>query len=58
MKERKIFAGGEFLITDTEPDDVFIPEEMTKEHKMIFDAATDFAKKEILQNVEKICISV
>lgn len=54
MKERKIFAGGEFLITDTEPDDVFIPEEMTKEHKMIFDAATDFAKKEILQNVEKI----
>jgi len=54
MKERKIFAGGEFLITDTEPDDVFIPEEMTKEHKMIFDAATDFAKKEILQNAEKI----
>lgn len=54
MKKRKIFAGGEFLITDTEPDDVFILEEMTKEHKMIFDAATDFAKKEILQNVEKI----
>ncbi len=54
MKARKIFTGGEFLITDAEPDDVFIPEEMTKEHKMIFDAAMDFTKKEILQNVEKI----
>ena len=54
MTERKIFAGGEFLITDTLPEDVFTPEYFTKEHKMIFSAASDFVKKEIQVNVERI----
>ena len=30
MAERKIFAGGEFLFTDAEAEDVFILEEMDK----------------------------
>ncbi|MBC8430673.1 MAG: acyl-CoA dehydrogenase family protein [Desulfobacterales bacterium] len=54
MAERKIFAGGEFLITDAGAEDVFILEEMTREHKMIYAAAFDFVKKEIRPNMEKI----
>ena len=54
MAERKIFAGGEFLITDTSTNDVFTPEDFTREHKMIFKAAADFVKKEIQPNVEHI----
>ena len=37
MADRKIFAGGEFLITDAMPDDVFTPEDFTDEHKMIYE---------------------
>ncbi len=54
MAERKIFAGGEFLITDVKAEDVFAPEEFTKEHQMIYDAAMDFVKKEIAPNSEKV----
>ncbi|MBU0987973.1 MAG: acyl-CoA dehydrogenase family protein [Proteobacteria bacterium] len=54
MTGRKIFAGAEFLITDTGAKDVFIPEDMTREHKMIYAAAVDFVKKEILPNFRLI----
>lgn len=54
MAERKMFAGGEFLVTDAVAEDVFIPEEMTREHKMIYAAALDFVNKEIRPNMERI----
>lgn len=54
MAERKMFAGGEFLVTDAAAEDVFIPEEMTREHKMIYAAALDFVNKEIRPNMERI----
>ncbi len=54
MAARKLFAGGEFLITTPQLEDAFIPEEMTQEHKMIYSAATDFVKKEIQSNIEQI----
>ena len=47
MAEKKIFAGGEFLITDATPEDVFTPEDFTDEHRMIMDMAKDFLEKEI-----------
>jgi alkylation response protein AidB-like acyl-CoA dehydrogenase len=54
MAARKIFAGGEFLVTDAGVKDIFILEEMTREHKMIYAAAFDFVKKEIRPNMERI----
>lgn len=54
MKKRKLFLGGEFLITDTLPVDVFSVEELTREHQMIYRAAMDFVKKEIRPNVDQI----
>ncbi len=54
MKKRKIFSGGEFLIADTQPDDIFSIEEISKEHQMIYRAAMDFVKKEIQSNIDQI----
>ena len=54
MAERKIFLGGEFLISDVLPRDVFTPEDISREHKMVYESAVDFVKKEIIPNVERI----
>ena len=45
MAEEKVFTGGDFLITDAAPEDIFTPEDFTDEHKMIFETATDFVAK-------------
>ena len=47
MAEEKIFVGGEFLITEATPEEVFTPEDFTDEHRMIMDMAKDFVEKEI-----------
>lgn len=54
MADRKIFAGGEFLITDATPDDMFTPEDFTDEHKMIYETAKDFVVKEIQPVIDKL----
>ena len=54
MSQRKIFSGGEFLVSEILPKDVFTPEDLTREHKMIYETAVDFVKKEILPNIEHI----
>jgi alkylation response protein AidB-like acyl-CoA dehydrogenase len=54
MADRKVFTGGEFLITDVAPGDVFTPEDFTDEHKMIYETAKDFVAKEVEPIVEKL----
>jgi len=54
MAEKKIFVGGEFLITEVTPDQVFTPEDYTEEHRMIYETAKDFVAKEIDPIREKI----
>ncbi len=47
-------AGGSFLIEDRKPDEVFTPEDFTDEHKQIAQTTEEFARNEILPNVDKI----
>lgn len=54
MGDKKVFAGGEFLITDAAPEEVFTPEDFTDEHKMILDTAKGFVEKEIQPLGEKL----
>ena len=54
MGERKIFVGGEFLITDVAPEDVFTPEDFTEEHKMILETTRDFVAKEVQPNIDRL----
>ena len=46
--------GGEFLIRETNPQEIFIPEEFTEEQKMMASATQDFIEKEILPIIDRI----
>ncbi|MBU0515184.1 MAG: acyl-CoA dehydrogenase family protein [Proteobacteria bacterium] len=46
--------GGGFLLAELAPEDVFTPEDMTEEHKMILETTHDFIQGEILPNTDKI----
>lgn len=46
--------GGEFLIKETDPQSVFIPEEWNEEQKMIAQMCEDFLQAEIYPNLDRI----
>ncbi|MDX5338202.1 MAG: acyl-CoA dehydrogenase family protein [Cyclobacteriaceae bacterium] len=46
--------GGEYLIRETDAQDVFIPEEFTEEQKMMAQACQDFIDTEITPKIEEI----
>ncbi len=54
VKEKKAIKGGEFLIRETEPNEVFIPEEWSEEHKMIAEMCINFLKAEIYPNLDRM----
>ncbi|MFN0173738.1 MAG: acyl-CoA dehydrogenase family protein [Saprospiraceae bacterium] len=49
-----ILKGGEFLIRDSRPEDIFIPEELNEEQLMVKQMAIDFLNNEIAPNRAKI----
>lgn len=46
--------GGEFLIRDAQAADIFIPEEMDEEQRMVRDMVSDFVNTQVLPNMDKI----
>lgn len=52
--ENKAIKGGEFLIKETDPKNVFIPEEFDEEQKMIAQTCQDFIDQEINPNLDRI----
>lgn len=52
-KERAI-KGGEFIIRDTKPENIFIPEEWNEEQKMIASMCDDFIEKEVVPHLDRI----
>lgn len=50
----KTLRGGEFLVKDTRPESIFIPEEFNEEQLMIRDMVRDFVENHIFPNSEKI----
>ncbi|UXX79157.1 acyl-CoA dehydrogenase family protein [Reichenbachiella carrageenanivorans] len=52
--EKRSIRGGEFLIRESQAQDIFIREEFTEEQKMMAEATQDFIEKEINPNIEKI----
>jgi alkylation response protein AidB-like acyl-CoA dehydrogenase len=54
IKDTDLLKGGEFLIKETDPKSVFIPEELNEEQRMMAEVARDFVEKEILPKVEAI----
>lgn len=54
MEKIKTVKGGQFLVKETNPQDIFIPEEISEEQKMIMDTCRDFQEKEILPLLDEI----
>ncbi|MDC1202436.1 acyl-CoA dehydrogenase family protein, partial [Salibacteraceae bacterium] len=46
--------GGEFLIRQTRPEEIFTPEEWGEEERMIAQTCRDFLAQEVLPLVDKI----
>ncbi|MCP4312024.1 MAG: acyl-CoA dehydrogenase [Bacteroidetes bacterium] len=54
MEEKRLITGGEFLVKETNLDDVFIPEEFDEEQRMIGETCTDFLETEIFPAADRI----
>ncbi|MEQ8910632.1 MAG: acyl-CoA dehydrogenase family protein [Vicingaceae bacterium] len=52
--KNKIIKGGEYLIKETEANDIFIPEEFDEEQGMIAQSSQDFLDQEVYPNIERI----
>jgi alkylation response protein AidB-like acyl-CoA dehydrogenase len=46
--------GGEWLLSPSEPSDVFTPERLTEEHRLIAQTVRDFVGKEVLPVLERL----
>ena len=53
-KKTEALKGGEFLIKDSDPQSIFIPEDITEEQKLMADAAREFVEKEIWPKLDAI----
>jgi alkylation response protein AidB-like acyl-CoA dehydrogenase len=52
--EKKALQGGEWLIRETDCQDVFTPEEWTEEQQMIAQTCRDFIAQEVTPNLDRI----
>jgi alkylation response protein AidB-like acyl-CoA dehydrogenase len=49
-----ILRGGEFLIKETNPQDVFTPEDFTEEQRMMAQTCLDFVQEEVLPLLDRL----
>lgn len=54
MAKEKLFKGGEFLITDALPEEVFTSEDYSKDQRLVAQSAEEFGTKELLANREHL----
>jgi alkylation response protein AidB-like acyl-CoA dehydrogenase len=54
MNQNIPIKGGEFLVKEIEPEQIFIPEEFNEEQKMIGQSCQDFLEAEVLPNLDRI----
>jgi len=54
IDQKTAIKGGEFLIRDTEAQEIFIPEEWTEEQKMISQTCKDFLATEVYPKLDEL----
>lgn len=54
LVKKSNLKGGEFIIKDAKPEDIFIPEEFNEEQLMIRDTVRDFVETELLPNAKRL----
>jgi alkylation response protein AidB-like acyl-CoA dehydrogenase len=54
MDTKKTIKGGEFLISETKANDIFIPEQFDEEQRMIAQSCSDFLDQEIYPQLDEL----
>jgi len=54
MENNKLLKSGEFLVSEIDSKDIFIPEEFNEEQRMIAQTCSDFLEAEVYPNLEKV----
>ncbi len=54
MEKKLVIKGGEFMVKETEADEIFIPEEFDEEQIMIAQTCQDFLDSEVMPNLDRI----
>ena len=54
MSAENPIKGGEFIIKNTKPENIFTPEEWSEEHKMIAQTCEEFIHKEVVPHLDRI----
>jgi alkylation response protein AidB-like acyl-CoA dehydrogenase len=54
MDQNITVKGGEFLVKETRPEEIFIPEELNEEQKMIGQTCHDFLETEVFPNLDRL----
>jgi len=54
MEKIKLLKSGEFLVSEVDSNDIFIPEEFNEEQRMIAQTCKDFLEAEVYPNIEKV----
>jgi alkylation response protein AidB-like acyl-CoA dehydrogenase len=53
-EQKQLVQGGEFLIADRTPDEVFTPEDFTEEHHMIAETTRQFIDNEVIPHIDEL----
>jgi alkylation response protein AidB-like acyl-CoA dehydrogenase len=54
METSKLLKSGEFLVSEIDSKDIFIPEEFNEEQKMIAQTCSDFLASEVYPNLDQV----
>ncbi len=54
VEQKQLVQGGEFLIADRTPDEVFTPEDFTEEHRMIAATTRQFIDNEVIPHIDEL----
>ena len=54
MDNKNAVKGGEFIVRETNPEEIFIPEEFNEEQRMITQTCQDFLDAEVIPNLDKL----
>ena len=54
VEQKRVVLGGEFLIADRTPDEIFTPEDFTEEHRMIAETTRQFIDNEVMPRIGEL----
>ena len=53
-EQKHIVQGGEFLIAERTPDEIFTPEDFSEEHRMIAETTRQFIDNEVIPRIDEL----